>query len=113
MDQHKDLFQICMYNLFLPVLQFDELGNLTAVINAFHSGFELGFDAENEACIGCVESGGDCGYNWISKNFVCHCANADYDWKCALNSTSTSTSNKGTLFISPNKGNRYQKAKFS
>lgn len=100
LDEYKSLklLQICKSNIFLPILELgaeainSNSNDVEAVINAFEAGFELGLIANNTACRSCIESDGECGYDWDSKKFICHCTDQDYDHQCGVSPSPT----KGT-----------------
>ncbi|EFH64821.1 hypothetical protein ARALYDRAFT_894411 [Arabidopsis lyrata subsp. lyrata] len=46
---------------------------------ALEEGFKLGL---NKDCSMCIESGGSCGYNQVSRRFVCYCEGWTHNHIC-------------------------------
>ncbi|PNX87326.1 receptor-like protein kinase [Trifolium pratense] len=64
----------CQDNMTVPVSNslFD-ISNFAKIQSAIKDGFVVRWIAGIEDCVKCQNSGGFCGYDWISKQPTCHC----------------------------------------
>ncbi|CAL5372011.1 unnamed protein product [Camellia sinensis] len=76
---------LCRVSVEVPVLRvaLDELSSKSLSLQeALNQGFEVVYNAENAACLGCEDLGGICGSDSSSLEFVCHCRDHTYPRNC-------------------------------
>ncbi|KAL7223300.1 hypothetical protein ACSBR1_024873 [Camellia fascicularis] len=76
---------LCRVSVEVPVLRvaLDELSSKSLSLQeALNQGFEVVYYAENAACLGCEESGGICGSDSSSLEFVCRCRDHTHPRNC-------------------------------
>lgn len=69
----RQLFS-CQESMVVPVSDSSfDVRDLTKIESAIRDGFVVRWIAGTEDCVKCKESGGFCGYNWISRQTTCYC----------------------------------------
>ena len=88
----------CKMNVSIPVSKslIDGIKDRKTLWNAFQTGFELKWIAENKKCADCRKSNGVCGYD--ATSFTCYCPDGHHGPTCYVKSLAKSTSTS-TLFL--------------
>ncbi|XWS36919.1 hypothetical protein CRYUN_Cryun20dG0126500 [Craigia yunnanensis] len=77
----------CNNSVIIPVLNsevqsLEENQNSDILIEALSVGFELQWSAYDSLCDTCISSGGQCGHNLTSGEFICYCLEGPYPDDC-------------------------------
>ncbi|KAL2896256.1 LEAF RUST 10 DISEASE-RESISTANCE LOCUS RECEPTOR-LIKE PROTEIN KINASE-like 1.3, partial [Bienertia sinuspersici] len=76
----------CNRSIVVPIINYESsvqrIRDTFSLMAAFRYGFELEWNAENNLCEECSNSGGECGYNSTMKRFTCYCPDQPYATKC-------------------------------
>ncbi|XP_057522188.1 LEAF RUST 10 DISEASE-RESISTANCE LOCUS RECEPTOR-LIKE PROTEIN KINASE-like 1.4 isoform X2 [Amaranthus tricolor] len=83
----------CKMNVSIPVSKslIDGIKDRKTLWNAFQTGFELKWIAENKKCADCRKSNGVCGYD--ATSFTCYCPDGHHGLTCYVKSLAKSKSN--------------------
>ncbi|KAG4168926.1 hypothetical protein ERO13_A12G054600v2 [Gossypium hirsutum] len=79
----------CNYSVSIPVMSsevpsLEEIRNLDILEEALSLGFELRWYANDSMCKSCEDSGGQCGHDLITAEFICYCSDESYPRDCRL-----------------------------
>lgn len=80
----NDFKVFCRRNVSIPASRsalntMERTPTLDNLKKALEEGFKLGL---NKDCSMCIESGGSCGYNQVSRRFVCYCEGWTHNHIC-------------------------------
>ncbi|CAK7344271.1 unnamed protein product [Dovyalis caffra] len=77
----------CKNRVIVPLRQSalqSILSNATVpkLVGALNQGFGLEWNAKDNLCVTCKDSGGQCGYNQNTSAFACYCADQPQEFSC-------------------------------
>ncbi|XVF71605.1 hypothetical protein PTKIN_Ptkin12aG0052100 [Pterospermum kingtungense] len=92
----SSLFRSCNNSVIIPVLNsevesLEESRNSDTLNKVLRVGFELTWSANDSLCNTCLNSGGSCGHNLTSGEFICYCSDGSYPELCPSRLTGKST----------------------
>ncbi|KAE8667754.1 hypothetical protein F3Y22_tig00112382pilonHSYRG00011 [Hibiscus syriacus] len=84
---HRSELEGCGVRIMVPVSRsgFDELwSGIDKIADAWNKGFDVVYVKEMVPCMACRNSGGVCGSNDTSLNFLCFCPDKPYSKSCIV-----------------------------